>query len=377
MTMTSPVEFLRPSSAATWVACSGYVSMRAQYPTAPEEADSEVCEDGTACHWLAAEVHARRNPPLNSLSPNQRVLDEDMFDAVDSYLTVVNSWPNVVPVLEQQIPCDVIYPGMRGTPDAWAYDPTTRTLYIADLKYGFRFVEVWENWQLIVYAAALIALLQIDGLGDQALTVKFHIVQPRCNHRDGPVRTWTVKGSDLRPYINELQHAAAAATREYPAPICTPNPGCTDCPARHACMALQNAALSALEVSYAGIPLELSPVAVGDELRRLKEALKRLEARVTGLEGQAEALLRSGHSVPWWSLEATYARERWRDGMESQVMTLGKYYHAELAKPPTPISPAQARKLLPPDIVAVYAHRPSTGVRLTKQDPYQAKKKFT
>lgn len=345
--------------------------MRAAYPQAPEEADNEIREDGIACHWLSEQIWKGITPKLDSLSPNNRVLDDAMFDAVDIYHDVLRSWTGVEVYVEREVSCAAIHPGMKGTPDAWAYDASTQTLYIADLKYGFRFVEVWENWQLVAYITSIIDMLQ---LSDLKLTVRAFIIQPRSSHRDGPVREWKVPASHLRAQANILRMAAAEAMK--PTPKCTPNYGCTDCPARHACVALQQSALTALETSYDGIPLELSPAAVGDELRRLEDAAKRLEARITGLRGQAESLLRAGAAVPYWSLSATYARERWRDGMESQVMTLGKYYNAELAKPATPITPTQARKLLPAIIVDAYAHKPSTGVKLTKQDPFQAKKAF-
>jgi hypothetical protein len=349
--------------------------MRAAYPEAPDEADNDVREDGTACHWLAAETWEGRHHPEGTLSPNNRVIDEDMFDAVDMYHDVLRSWEGVVPVIEKQIPCDVIFPGMAGTPDAWAYNPTTRTLYIADLKYGFRFVEVWDNWQLLVYVAALLELLNINGLMDQNLIVQMTIVQPRSSHRDGPVRTRRVRASELRAAFNTLRAAAAEAMKDDPA--CTPNPHCGDCAGRHACVALQNSALGALETSYAGVPLELTPAAIGDELRRLKEGQARIEARLTGLQGQAETLIRNGTVVPHWTLETTFARERWREGTEAQVLTLGHLMGQDLGKPQQPISPARARKLVPAAMLAGFAHKPSTGVRLAKQDPLQARKKFS
>lgn len=370
----SRVKFIRPSAAATLVVCHGYAAMREAYPDAPDEADTDIREDGTACHWLASEVWEGRYPEEGSLSPNFRVLDESMFDAVDMYHDVLRSWPARANV-EMEIAINRIIEGMRGTPDAWAYDPATRTLYIADLKYGFRFVEVWENWQLICYAAGLLESLGIDGLAEQFVTVVFTIVQPRSNHRDGPVRHWRVKASDLRPQINILHNAAHAALASI-APPCTPNPGCGDCPGRHACVALQNSALTALEQSYAGLPLELPLPAVGDELRRLKEAAKRMEARITGLEEQAEHALRKGAVIPGWGLSPTYARETWQEGAAEKVMALGQYFGVNLAKPAKPVTPAQARKLIPTNIVAMFAHKPSTGVKLTKVDPFEAKKRF-
>ena len=341
--------------------------MRAMFPSAPEEADNEVCEDGTACHWLASEVWEKRFPQIETLSPNGRVLTDEMFDAVDMYHDVLRSWDNVVPVCEKYIPIPSILEGFGGTPDAWAYNPDKKRLYIADLKFGFRFVEVWDNWQLICYAAGLLDLLQIS---DQDIVVEFVIVQPRCSHRDGPVRKWCVRASDLRAHINTLANAAAAATKY------VPNPGCIDCPGRHACVALQNSALRALEVAYSGSPHELDPAALGDELRRLKDAQKKLTARVTGLEAQADNLLRRSVNVPGWSLTASFARETWREGTESEVITLGQIMKVDVTKPIRAITPAQARKVLPANIVAMYACKPSTGVKLTKQDPYEAKKAF-
>lgn len=366
-------EFLRPSGAATWIVCSGYVAMRAAYPDIPDEADNDVREDGTACHWLAAEVWQGRTPKEGSLSPNNRVIDEDMYDAVDMYLDVLRAW-SVPAHIEQPMDCSAIFKGMKGTPDAWAYDPVTRTIYIADLKYGFRFVEVWYNWQVLCYVLAILALLGINGLEEQYVTVKAYIVQPRSNHRDGPKRTWTARVSDLRPYFNDIKRAAEMAMSAEP--MCTPNPHCNDCPARHACVALQNSALGALEQSYAGMPLELTPAAIADELRRLQEASKRMEARITGLQGQAEALIRSGKVVPGYGLETTYARERWQEGKEGQVIALGQLLGKNLAEPSKPISPARVRKLVPKGMTEMFSHKPSTGVRLSKSDPLEAIKKF-
>lgn len=342
--------------------------MRAMFPAAPDEADNDVCEDGTACHWLASEVWDGRFPAEDTLAPNGRLLTEEMFDAVDLYHDVLRSWPDVVPVCEQYVPIPRILQGFGGTPDAWAYNPTKKRLYIADLKFGFRFVEVWENWQLICYACGLLDLLQLD---DQDVTVEFVIVQPRSFHREGPVRKWCVRASDLRAHINILIGAAAAPA------LCVPNPGCVDCPGRHVCVALQNSALTAVETSYKGDPHELTPQALGVELRLLEHAEKLLKARKTGLQTQAEHLLRHGQSVQGYALYPTFAREGWKDGGEAQIITLGQqYFSVNVAKPLRAITPAQARKVLPADIVGMYAHKPSTGVKLTKIDPLEAKKAF-
>lgn len=344
--------------------------MRARFPDAPDEADSEVTEDGTACHWLASETWEQRFKQEGSLAPNNRVLTEEMFDATDTYHNVLRSWPGVVAVCEKYVPIPRILRGSGGTPDAWAYNPDTKTLYVADLKFGFRFVEVWENLQLICYACGLIDMLNLDWSNTN---IVFTIVQPRARHRDGPVRTWKTTANDILPFVTML--AAAAASPE----MYTPNPGCFDCPGRHVCVAYQNAAMRALEVSYAGGDThELEPRALGSELRLLKDAQKKLEGRISGLELQAESLLRKGTAVPGWILAATYARETWREGTEDQLKTLAEKYfgNVTVTKPAKLLTPNQVRQVLPKDVVAMFAHKPSTGVRLTKADPYEARKAF-
>lgn len=347
--------------------------MRAAFPDAPEEADNEVCEDGTACHWLASEIWHGNYPMLGSLSPNLRILTDEMFDGVDVYHGVLRSWANVEAVCEQYVPIPRILTGFGGTPDAWAYDPTTKTLYVADLKFGFRFVEVWFNWQLICYVVGLLDLL---GLWDQDINVVCTIVQPRNYHRDGQVRSWRFRSHEIRPLVFTLVAAAARAMQ--PQAPCTPNPGCYDCAGRHACMAYQNSTALALEVSQNAIPLELTPEALGKELSVLKDAARKIEGRITGLTTQAEHLMRNGKHVPGWSMVGTFAREGWRKDSEVQLLTLAEKYfnNVSITKPPTLVTPAQARKILPSAVVAVYAHKPSTGVKLTKQDPLEATKAF-
>lgn len=365
-----PGNFMRPSAAHIWSVCNGHVLMRQKYPEAPDEADSEVTEDGTACHWLASETWEGRVLQEGQLAPNGRVLTDEMFDGVDTYHGVLRSWPGVHAECEKFIPIPRIVQGMCGTPDAFAYNPETKTLYVADLKFGFRFVEVWYNLQLICYACGLIDLL---GLSWADTKIVFTVVQPRSFHRDGPVRTWNTTANDILPYVTML---AAAAQRS--AVVYMPNPGCYDCPGRHECTAYQNAALAACEVAYGGGSThELTPEALASELRLLNDAERKIKGRKTGLEVMAEDLLTRGKAVPGWALMPSYSRETWVEGAETQVMTLAeKFFKVRVSKPPKLITPNQARKVLPTSVVAMYAHKPSTGVKLTRIDPLTAEKAF-
>lgn len=335
-----------------------------------DEADTEVREDGTACHWLAAEVWDGRPHAVGQMSPNHRVLTEDMYDAVDIYHGVLNSWPGVVPVLEKTIP-SALANVRDGTPDAWAYNATTRTLYVADLKYGFGFVEVWENLQLIIYALSIIKMLMI---ADIVVRIEFYIVQPRSNHRDGIVRKWITDVGTLEVWGAYLQTAANNGQEE--GAHCTPNPGCTHCAARFGCVALQASAMEAVHQSYSSTPHVLTELAVGNELRLLQDAQRKLEARITGLEQQAEFALRNGKRIPGYALRSGRGRTTWLPEFKDGIVTLGKLYHADVAKPLEPMTPKKAIAAgIPTAVVEQLSFAPDTGLRLVKEDKFEVAKK--
>lgn len=349
--------------------------MRAAFPSAPDEADTEVCEDGTACHWLASEVWEGRTHPEDSLSPNNRLLTAEMFDGVDLYHDVLRAveWSGGETYCEKPQDCSIIYPGMVGTPDAFTVmrDADGRwRARIVDLKFGFRFVEVWNNLQLIIYGVSVCKAYNLP----MNTLLELVIVQPRSYHRAGPVRRWTVTLAELQPAVVMLQQAAQRAMS--PNPQCKINPGCRDCPGRHACVTLQQGALSELDTADSALPLELTAEALADEMRRMEYAQEKIKARLSGLQTQAESLIKVGRTVPGYEMAATFARERWRDGAEVAVAGIATLYNANVTQAKL-ISPAQARKLIPASIVAQFAHKPSTGVRLQQIDPNEARKKFT
>lgn len=363
--------YLRPSGAATWSKCAGYASFCEAYPDAdPDESDNEVREDGTAMHWLAAEiVKYRRYHPVDTISPNNRILHDELFEATETYVDFLN-WHNEAEwQIEEPVNCSSIYPYMTGTPDAWQYVPGL--LRVADFKGGFRFVEVWGNLQLIIYAVSIAEMLELP----ESCNVELTIVQPRSYHSEGAIRTWCVTLGDLKPYVHFLRHAAERAME--PHPTCTPNPGCRNCPGRHACVAFQNAAYGDIEFAYGSTPHELEPAQLAIELLRIQDAIDRLESRFSGLSVQAEKLLDKGTVVPGWAMGSNLGRTRWRADMEEQIKALGDIYKADLFKPPALITPTQAAKLIPPDVIKMYSFRPSTARKLTKTDKLTLQKLFS
>lgn len=370
--MSELQAYLRPSSAAVWSKCAGYAALNAALGTEyVEDTDNEVREDGTACHWLAERVWGGDRPSVGSLSPNGREITDEMYAAVDEYHALLRGWPSVS--IEQLAPVSAHFPGVAdGTPDAWGYDAASGTLWVADLKFGYRPVEVWRNSQLIVYAWTLVCEATKQGHAPQM--VELCIVQPRCPHRDGTTRTWRVSLPELAELAATLAAAARAATA--PNPPCTPGPQCHNCAAAYGCRALQAAAGHAMEVSYDATPFVLNDVQLGYELVKLQAAQAHIENRINGLSTQAESLIRKGTRVPGYELGRRATRWRWQDGADGYVQRLGELFGVDVMQEPRLKSVAKLRDAFPVDVQAMYAVKPTGELVLRQADPNEAIKRF-
>lgn len=379
--------FLAPSAAARWVVCPGSALMEARYP---EVGDAAAAADGTATHWLMAQMFEGWAPDTllaDGKTEYGHPIDADMVEAARMLFDDVRAVQGaalgpVQPVVEQPVQIPRIHPTANwGTPDVrmWVPDPFegSLTLYVWDLKYGHKFVDVFENFQLLDYAAGI--LDERREVPRDRITVVFRIVQPRSYHRDGPIREWRVRAVDLEPFFFRLQMAAEEATG--PAPECRPTPdACENCNARHACEALQRAAYRGMDLARQAQANDLTPAALGLEMRYLHDATKLMEARMSGLQAQAEAVLRRGGHVPHWKPEPGQAREVWTVPV-GQIVSLGEMLGLDLSKPQDAITPTQARaaakrKGIDPTVIGAFATRPSGAVKLTPDDGADARKVF-
>lgn len=367
----------RPSGAGQWIICHGAPKLSALYP---EDRDSEAAQEGTAAHWALAEVLNGRAVAEGQLTNAEFVLTREMVEAAEDMLRRVHGriahhggeTPRMY--VEQWLDIDRIGTGFGGTVDLAMYFPEARTLYVDDFKYGFGWVEVFENWQLLCYTAGLLQLLNLEGrTNDLQLILGIH--QPRAFHPDGPHRTWELTPAEARPYIARLNAAFRAATE--PDPQLQVNPSCQHCQARHACPALQSHALASIDRSRSAVPFDLPPHALGIELADVRRAIKALQARETGLAGQAEALITRGERVPFWSIERKPGALEWTVPTD-QVLAMGEMMGMALAKPRAAITPTQARDAgLSAEILAGFAERKAGTPKLALQDDRDARKIFS
>jgi hypothetical protein len=358
--------------------------MEAAYP---ETEETPEAAEGTAAHWVALDcmLLAGRVPAVDSVAPNGQHVTAEMIEAAQLvYDDVVNTlgpnWRQMI-VVEQRVTIPRVHPQNWGTPDirAWQQLPDGRwMLHIWDFKYGHKLVEAFENWQCIDYGSGALSEAKMDdGLSDQNTFLSICVIQPRAFHRDGTVRRWKVRASDLRGHINRLRMSAEEAVG--PNPKCYPEPeACENCRGRHGCEALQRTTYRAMQIGYAAQPLEISPHAVGLELRMIERAEAFLKARKTGLQEHATSLIKRGQPVAFYALESAEGRLKW-DKPTAEVLMLGQLAGVNLAAPVEPITPTQAKKLAPAlaTTIDAFSSRPVGASKLVQDDGSKARRIFS
>lgn len=378
-------SIIPPSSASIWRTCTGWPAMVAQFP----EEESEDTLNGEASHWLGetliqmgAAMHVTpsvRDGLVGAAAPNGVIISDEMFEAAWEYandvVREIRQYPGATWAVEQQLKAPRIHAKSFGTTDAFLYAPDDNRLIVWDYKYGYKEVEAFENWQGINYVAGLFDMLGIDGMVDQRLRVDIRIVQPRAFHRDGPIRSWKVLGSDLRGHINQLSNAAHEALSENAKTRSGEH--CTYCNARHACPAALNAGLGMYEAVNKPIPAELTPEQLGTQLAIVKRARKQLEYLESGYEEQLKSLIRGGSNVPGWSVEQGVGKRQWSKPVD-EILKLGELMGIDLREPVKAISPAQAEKKgIDGAVVAAYVERRQTGLKVVPNNNNKAREVFS
>lgn len=331
-----------------WVRCTAFSQM---VKGLPDIGDTTIREEGTAFHWAALMVWLGHTVPVGTIAPNKVAIDDDMIDGIDAYIDRIKTWGGT-PRLEFQVAAPRIHPACGGTCDAWSFDPVKRILHVGDAKYGFRFVNPFECWQLLVYVSGLLDYLGVED--DSTVMVEMCIFQPRAYRQGGPWHTWTVRASDLRAYFNTLRNAAEMVLS--PRATCQTGAWCNSCNGRLNCDAFDAAFENALEVAGEPINNDTNPSSTNNQLLRVERALDILEARQSALNVRAEMFMRQGKQLQHYDLQAGQSRLHWKEGMSDALRGLATVRKVELFTQ-KPITPTQAKKVLDPAIVDALSER--------------------
>jgi hypothetical protein len=339
----------------------------------PEEQDSEPAMEGTAAHWVIETLYEGEAPVVGAVAPNGIAVTDEMIEGAELFMERIIEH-GIPGVIEHKLTMfTVIHPENWGRPDFSAFN--SKSIAVLDYKFGFGYVDAFENWQCINYVAGVVEQHKIDlkSSASKKIEVVIEVVQPRCYTREGPVRTWKTTLGELVPYFERLKLAARIASE--PEPTASPGEHCEFCRGRHACEALQMESMSGADWAYEVVPHEIPVNAAARELIHTTRAFKLMEARMTGLQEMLLAKLRNGEQVPGFQIEQGQGRQRWTRPVE-EVISLGSMFNLQLAKPGV-VTPKQAIKLgVPQNVVDTITELPVGEWKLVEVDLRKSRKIF-
>lgn len=366
-----------PSKLSLTVACPGSLKLQEEAAAKGELTETEEQAEGTLAHLVALKyaVGSGHEWPVGrkvKVGAYDFEIDDDMVDGAAIYSEEAQPGGR----FENSVSIPDVHPTeCFGTPDYWRaiIETYLKLLKVIDYKYGHRYVEVWQHYQLIAYAAGVARFLNLS----LDFPVMLVIVQPR-NYTHGVVREWKTTVGEIYRICAE-QIAPRVALSLAPNPPTYTGRHCLDCQARHVCKTLQTSDASLVDFSGTAEVRDMPDAAVGSELRILKEAIKRLEARYTGLYEHASNLARNKHTIAHWSMQPGQARLKWKDDVTPEkVVAMGDLFGIDLRKPLAVKTPTQCiqagvdKGIIDGD----YAHRPQGAMRLTPDDTVRTRKIF-
>lgn len=322
---------LSPSAAERWMTCPGSVVLSKDMP----QKSSAFAEEGTLAHELAEKL----------LTANSFTIDaeEGMLDNVMVYVDHVRGLGGTLHVEERVKVTDNLW----GTADAVVWQPSDKHLHIVDLKYGAGVpVEVIGNLQLKIYALATLLTFEYP-----AEKVTATIVQPRCPHSDGPVRSVTYDVVDLVDFHADLvdaieqvenatSHSGQVSVRWQEDYLTPSDKGCRWCLASPICPKLKGMAQTAAKTVFAkGSPYDPA------ELAATLDTLPLLEGWIKNVREFAYEEAERGTAIPDWKLVEKRATRKWRDE-QAAVDALSQYLGYDDVFEKKLITPAAAEKNL-------------------------------
>lgn len=351
---------LSASSASRFMACPGSVDLlRSAARTSNELADlgtdahtlAEACLNGGWEPWMkVGDMLTRENGTTFDVT-------ENMANAVQVYTDYVRSLftPQNIAHFEVDLNNPDIHPDFGGTADAVVYDVKSGFLHVIDYKHGEGLpVEVENNPQLLYYAYGAVKKLKLS-----AHTIHITVVQPRCEHPDGPVRSFTITRNGLEDWavlkLLPAMKAAGEASFKHGdhCRFCDGKiMGCPILPAQYE----ETAGLTPNEVSTMS----------DAELGRLYDMQKTVGFMRTAINNEVLRRLTAGKEIPGTKLVNSRSDRTWNGDVKDEIVSI---LGIDALTQPQLLSPAQIDKLPGGKaITARLAYKPDTGVTVAPAD---------
>jgi len=355
--MEQVVREIRCSSLDRYMKCPGF----AQMTDLPPNEGGPAAEEGTAAGELLQAMLEQRTltPKVNPSAANGVRFDNDMYFHLGPIAQEILN-KNVQVYCEQRVdwtPC----PGMviRGQFDI-SYQ-IGDTLYIEDLKYGYKIVNVKENWQLLGYAIG--KALQLKELPTY---IEFAIHQPRPHHEEGNSRRWKIGMSEIGEYFNQIAKQMtliSQGSREL-----VTGPQCKYCPAAgERCPAVNRALYEGVDQVMNDFTQDsLTDSDISSQLTLLSRMLEIVKIKYDALEQLACSRLKEGKVINGYGLEEKYGDRSWNPDVTPEAIEIltGKSIFEQIM-----LSPAKAEKMgVPKSLVQGLVTRKFVGLKIKRKD---------
>lgn len=296
------------SSMYRWKVCPASVRLSEGIPSV----ESEYAKEGTLAHDYAAGI-------LQGLVYHPDEIPAEMLKAISVYIQHIidenRKHPHAKMFVEKKLTLSQIHPNAFGTADHIMWKPQVRVLKVTDYKHGAGIpVEVHEdgvpNDQLMYYGLG--ALLETKVKPE---IVELTIVQPRCAHISGPIRTIQVDPIDFIDFAADLK-MYAERTDDPNAPI-VPGEHCRFCPAAPTkCPALRERSIAIAQQEFSSV-LSYDPAKLSQALAMIPAVKAWIKA--TDEFAYAEAM--QGRTPPGFKLVEKRATRSWSN--EEEVTHIG------------------------------------------------------
>lgn len=333
--------------------CNGS-RLLSSHPTA--ESDNTVRDEGNAADWVIQQVFTGQfllEELVDRKAPNGVYITAEMAENLTEYL----AWVAGKGRIEQD--CSYQSPEaweVRGRADHVWYDDRNGRLYVSDFKYGWKIVDVEENWTLISHAVGWMLQNNI-----QPVDVAFRIYQPRPYHPEGTVRVWGMTGGEL---VGRYHHINGVLTN--PSDQLQTSRHCYKCPAMATCPAAQIAGMNALDVAYRAFDSEPTNEQIEFLIEETRKAADILKQNLSAYEEIALHRLKNGQHFKNYSVQTDYGRETWRDDITPDILQMMTGMDVARRVLPTPKQAVTAG--MPEDFVKSLTMRPSKGVKLVRMN---------
>lgn len=373
---------LPPSRASRRVQCPGSRHLESLMP----QTENEYSREGTAAHEVALKlVKDKIISQVGDTTSNGVVVTQEMIDGafvyekyLDNYRTPITNTMHFD--FETKLSISDVHPDCFGTPDACAYDEFSNSLHIFDYKFGYKFVEEFENWQLLEYAAGYLQKFRSGNTDFTPNSFSLHIIQPR-SYSSPKTRCWRLSFSQFQTYLITLKYSEKIASQDN-APLKI-SKECLYCSAKSICPLLKDTTLLIGDIIKQDNPMNASQILsptnfeLAQKLKFLKENRQILDYEINALEPIIIEKIKQGEIVPYFSLKPSFTREKWKLKELEKLEALAELLNISITVK-NHITPKQAiDRGFPESVAKQYCEKSRTGYTLVEENLSEIKNLFS